>query len=99
MASSGSDKKHSPELVLIKVEGCLKTSVNEYVIIDDTGTKYYLTGDATKLRHDVGHRVQIIGQSTIKSIDTTQAGIASSAAEVAAIAVQSSRPVGGRCSR
>src|SRR5271166_4962054 len=97
--SSASDKKHNPESVLVSVEGCLKMSVNEYVIIDDTGTKYYLIGSTAKLSHDVGHRVQIIGKSTIKAIDTTQAGTASSAAEVPAITVQSGRPIGGRCDR
>ncbi len=47
-ASSGSDKKHDPESVLVSVKGCLKMSINEYVIIDDTGTKHFLIGSTAK---------------------------------------------------
>ncbi len=97
--SSASDKRHDPETVLVKVEGCLKMSATEYIIIDDTGTRHNLIVSATKLSHYVGHRVQIVGQTTTKTVDTTQAGIASSAAEVSAIRVQSSTPIGGRCDR
>ena len=98
-ARSASDKKHDPESVLVSVEGCLKMSVTEYVIIDDTGTEHNLIGSTTKLSHYVGHRVQIIGEPTIKTIDTTQANIASSVDEVSAIRVLSGRQVGGRCDR
>jgi hypothetical protein len=97
--SSASDKRHDPETVPVKVEGCLKMSATEYVIIDDTGMRHNLIVSATKLSHYVGHRVEIIGENTTKAVDTTQAGIASSAAEVSAIRVQSSRPIGGRCDR
>ena len=54
-------------------------SVTEYVIIDDTGTEHNLIGSTARLSHYVGHRVEIIGEPTIKTIDTTQANIASSA--------------------
>ena|SRR5271165_3916675 len=98
-ASSASDKKHNPESVLVSVEGCLKMSATEYVIIDDSGAKHYLIGSTAKLSREVGHRVQIIGESTIQAIDTTQASTASSAAEVPAITLQGGRPIGGRCDR
>jgi hypothetical protein len=98
-ASPASDKKHDPESVLVLVKGCLKMSVTEYVIIDDTGTRHNLIGSTTKLSHYVGHRVQIIGEPTIKTIDTTQPNIASSAVELPAIRVQSGRQIGGRCDR
>ena len=97
--TSASDKKHGPESVLVSVEGCLKMSVTEYVIIDDTGTEHNLIGSTAKLSHYVGHRVQIIGEPTIKTIDTSQANIASSVAEVLAIRVQNGRQVGGKCDR
>jgi hypothetical protein len=99
LPSSASDKRHDPETVLVKVEGCLKMSVAEYIIIDDNGTRHNLIVSDTKLSHNVGHRVQIIGETTTRALDTTQAGIASSAAEVPAIRVQSSRAIGGRCDR
>jgi hypothetical protein len=98
-ARSASDKKHDPESVLVSVEGCLKMSVTEYVIIDDTGTEHNLIGSTAKLSHYVGHRVQIIGEPTIEAIDTTQANIASSVAEVPVIRVQSGRQIGGKCDR
>jgi hypothetical protein len=99
-ASLASDKKQNPESVLVTVKGCLKMSVTEYVIIDEnTGIQHNLIGDTAKLSHYVGREVQIIGEPTTKAFDTTQAGIASSAAEVPAIRVQSSRQIGGKCSQ
>ncbi len=91
------DKKHDPESVLVSVKGCLKMSVTEYVIVDDTGTQHNLIGNTAKLSHYVGREVQIIGEPTTKTFDTTQANIASSAVEVPAIRVQSSRQIGGKC--
>lgn len=96
-ASPASDKKHDPEAVLISVKGCLKLSVTEYVIVDDTGTAHNLIGNTAKLSHYVGRQVQIIGEPTTKTYDTTQPNIASSAVEVPAIRVQSGRQIGGRC--
>jgi hypothetical protein len=98
-ASPASDKKQNPESVLVSVEGCLKMSVTEYVIVDDTGTQHNLIGNTAKLSRYVGRRVQIIGEPTIKTIGTTQTTIASSATEVPAIRVQSGRQIGGRCGR
>ncbi|MGD0929311.1 MAG: hypothetical protein ABR902_01545 [Candidatus Korobacteraceae bacterium] len=96
--SSASDKKHDPESVLVSVKGCLKMSVTEYVIIDEnTGIQHNLIGNTAKLSHYVGREVQIIGEPTTKTFDTTQANIASSAVEVPAIRVQSSRQIGGKC--
>jgi hypothetical protein len=97
--SPAADKKHDPESVLVSVEGCLKMSVTEYVIIDDTGTQHNLIGGTAKLRHYVGRRVQIIGEPTIKAFDATEAGTASSVQEVPAIRVQSGRQIGGKCSQ
>lgn len=96
-ASSASDKKHNAEAVLISVEGCLKISDADYVIVDDTGTEHNLIGNVPKLSHYAWHRVQIIGEPTIKTIDTTEMNIASSALEVPAIRVQSGRQIGGKC--
>ncbi len=99
-ASPASDKKHNPESVLVSVEGCLKMSVTEYVIIDEnTGTEHTLIGDTAKLKHYVGHRVQIIGEPASQSYDTTQTTIASSVHEVPAIRIQSGKQIGGRCGR
>jgi hypothetical protein len=96
-ANPASDKQHGTEPLLVSVDGCLRMSVTEYVIIDDTGTRRNLIGSTTKLSHYVGHRVQIIGEPTIETIDTTQPNIASSAVELPAIRVQSGRQIGGRC--
>ncbi len=95
--SQASDKKHDPESVLVSVEGCLKMSVADYVIIDNTGTEHNLIGSTAKLSHYVNRRVQIIGEPTIETRDATQASIASSVIEIPAIRVQSGRQIGGRC--
>ena len=98
-ASPASDKKHDPESVLVSVEGCLKLSVTEYVIVDDTGTQHNLIGDTAKLSHYVGRAVQIIGEPTTQNLDTTQAEHRLKRREVPAIRVQSGRQIGGRCGR
>lgn len=97
--ASGSDKRHGPEAVLVLVEGCLKMSVGEYVVVDETGTRRYLTGSTAKLSHSVGRLVQIVGEPTTEAVDTAQAGIAPSVAELPALRVQSSWQIGGRCDR
>ncbi len=96
-ASPASDKQHGAEPMIVTVDGCLRMSVTEYVITDDTGIRRILIGSTTKLSHYVGHRVQIIGEPTIETIDTTQPNIASSVLELPAIRVQSGRQIGGRC--
>ncbi len=98
-ASPASDNKHVAESVLVSIKGCLQMSVSDYILIDDDGTEHNLTGSVAKLRHYVGRRVQIIGEPTIRTLDTTQAGIASSVREVPAIRVQSGTQIGGRCGR
>lgn len=95
--SPASDKQRGVEPTLVTVDGCLKMSVTDYVIVDDTGIRRILIGSTTKLSHYVGHRVEIVGEPTIETIDTTQANIASSVLEVPAIRVQSGKQIGGRC--
>ncbi len=92
-------KKHDAESVLVMVDGCLTLSAGDYVLIDDTGTVHTLIGNTPKLSHYVRHRVQIIGEPTVETIDTTQMNIASSVVETPAIRVQSGRQIGGRCGR
>ena len=96
--ASPASEKEAAESVLVSVEGCLKMSVTEYVIIDEnTGTQHNLIGDTAKLKHYVGRRVQIIGEPTNKTSTPPSRTSPQAPVEVPAIRVQSGRQIGGRC--
>ncbi len=61
------------------IEGCLRMSEGQYNLIDDTETVHHLTGGAAKLKHYVGHQVEVTGKTGVRTIDTTDAGAASNA--------------------
>ncbi|HEY1272186.1 MAG TPA: DUF5818 domain-containing protein [Terriglobales bacterium] len=52
------------------VQGCLSGSDGSFMLTDQSGTTYRLTGDTSKLSEHVGHEVKITG--------TTSAGPAAS---------------------
>ncbi|HSZ62874.1 MAG TPA: hypothetical protein VK828_13815 [Terriglobales bacterium] len=43
------------------VQGCLSGTDGNYMLTDDKGTTYQLTGDTAKLSEHVGHEVKIMG--------------------------------------
>lgn len=46
------------------VEGCLSGSGGSYMLTDQNGTMYQLSGDTAKLSEHVGHEVKITGTSS-----------------------------------
>jgi hypothetical protein len=49
------------------VRGCLSGSGGSYTLTSDSGTKYQLSGDTSKLSDHVGHEVEITGTSSAAS--------------------------------
>ena len=62
------------------IEGCLRMSVGQYELIDSAETIHHLSGGASKLKHYVGHQIEVTGKIGVRTLDTTQVGTASSAA-------------------
>lgn len=46
------------------IQGCLSGSSGNYTLTADSGTKYQLSGDTSKLSDHVGHEVEITGTTT-----------------------------------
>lgn len=79
------------------ISGCLHSSEGEYTLIDDTETIQHLVGGASKLKHEVGHEVEIAGKPGVRTTDTTPAGGASSAVEQAVFEVKSVKHIADTC--
>ena len=46
------------------VEGCLSGSSGSYMLTDQNGTMYQLSGDTAKLSEHVGHEIKVSGTSS-----------------------------------
>lgn len=79
------------------VQGCLQRSASYYFIIQKDGTQTQLEGSGGKLSHYVGHEVQISGKPTIITIDTTEAGAASTVDEIPVLYVKSVTGLSATC--
>jgi hypothetical protein len=79
------------------IQGCLQVSGTNYSLLADDGKTYALNGHSSMLHEYVGHEVQITGKSSMKTMDTTQQGAASSAKELGALKVQSVKPISDTC--
>ena len=81
--------RHCPR-VLIQLGG-------HYTVKGKDGTLTDLTGNTARLRHYVGHEVEITGKPTIRTLDTTVIHAASTAEELPALEVKSAREVSKMC--
>ena len=95
-ASLSSDKNQNSS-DLTTIQGCLQTSLGEYTLTEKDGTIHQLTGAANKLGHHVGHEVELSGKPAVKTVDTTGAGTASSAALQAVFEVRTVKYIAARC--
>ncbi len=98
-AASASEKSQNSgkDAGLTTLKGCLRSSDNEYTLTDDTGTTHGLSGAANKLGKQVGHEVELTGKPGIRTVDTTNAGTASSAAEQHVFEVKTVKPIADTC--
>jgi hypothetical protein len=69
------------------VQGCLSGSDGNFMLTDQSGTTYRLTGDTSKLSEHVGHEVKVTG--------STSAGSAASGASAGSEAGSTSGASGG----
>ena len=79
------------------IEGCLQRAEGQYTLMDDTGTIHHLTGGAAKLKHEVGHEVEITGKPGVRTIDTTPQGGASAAVVLPVFEVKSVKQIADTC--
>ena len=78
------------------IEGCLQSSDGEYSVTDKNGVIHHLS-DGGKVKHYVGHEVQLTGTPSIRTIDTTLPGGASSAIEKPVFRVKTVKDVAATC--
>jgi hypothetical protein len=79
------------------ITGCLQSATGHYTLTDDEGTVHELSGGAGKLKHQVGHQVEVIGKKGTRSVDRTLAGGASSVVELPVFEVKSVKQVADKC--
>lgn len=82
---------------LTTIQGCLQSSNSQYTLTDSEGTALLLSGAANKLGHQVGRQVELTGKPGIKVVDTTNAGTASSAAELKVFEVKTVKRIADAC--
>lgn len=81
--------------------GCVRISVDHFVLTDDSGKMYNLAGDTSNLNSDVGHKVQVTGvvdnTSSVSTNTTTPQG--SNESQRPTITVQQVQSLGDTCSK
>jgi hypothetical protein len=98
-AATASEKSQNSgkDAGLTTIEGCLQSSNGQYLLTDSTGTVHLLSGAANKLGHQVGRQVGLTGKPGIGAVDTTSAGMASSAAEQTVFEVKTVKRIADVC--
>jgi hypothetical protein len=61
------------------VEGCLSSSGGSYMLTDQNGTMYQLSGDTAKLSEHVGHEIKVSGTSSSADNSASSTGAANGA--------------------
>ena len=82
---------------LTTIQGCLQYTNGHYRLTEDNGTTHQLQSQANKLTHHVGHEVELTGQETVRTVDTTIQGAASSVKEQPVFKVSSVKHVADTC--
>ncbi len=98
-AATASEKSQNSgkDAGLTTIEGCLQSSNGQYLLTDSEGMAHLLSGAANKLGHQVGRKVELTGKPGIGSVDTSNAGTASSAAEQQVFEVKTVKRVADVC--
>ena len=80
------------------IQGCLSRDAGYFFLTDSSGKKYHLVGyNAKTIAEHVGHTVAITGTPAVKTSDTTQEGLESSAKEQRVFKVQSVKHIADTC--
>jgi hypothetical protein len=79
-----------------ELQGCLRRSGSQYVLVDRDGT-WQQVSYSKQMKSLVGHEVKLTGKQTIRTIDTTPPGGASSAIERPYFQIESAQDVKPSC--
>ena len=79
------------------IRGCLRATASYTTVTEDSGRVIALTGDTGRLGRYNRHEVEITGQPTVLTIDTTMQNAASTVEEVPAIKVKSVKELSRTC--
>jgi hypothetical protein len=79
------------------VEGCLSGSNGNYMLTDQNGTMYQLTGDTAKLSEHVGHEIKVSGTSSSASDSSTGTATGASGSAQQTIQVTSVKHIAKTC--
>lgn len=93
----GKDKVQAPASTPNTLDGCLQREGFQYTLVDQAGKTHRLTGKTDKLGHMAGHQVEVTGQPTIKTVDTTEQFAASSVVEIPEFEVKTSKLISKTC--
>ena len=98
-AATASEKNQNSgkDAGLTTIEGCLRSSNSQYTLTDSNGEVQLLSGADNKLGHQVGRQVELTGKPGIRTVDMTNAGTASSAAEQKVFEVKTVKRVADVC--
>lgn len=72
----------------LTIEGCLSGSSGNYMLTDQNGTMYQLSGDTAKLSEHVGHEVKVSGTSSSADSSASSTGTANGASGSAQQTIQ-----------
>ena len=84
------------DVVSAEIQGCLRRSQGQYILVDKENTFQWLSNYRT-FKNLVGHEVRLTGKPAIRTIDTTPPGAASSAKEVRYFQVKGAADVSPNC--
>lgn len=100
---SGSSASSSSAAGQTTVQGCLEGSSGSYTLTSDSGTKYQLSGDTSKLDKHVGHEVAVTGSTSGSSSATPSSGssastTSNSSSSGSSLSVDSVKHIAATCS-
>src|SRR3974377_978092 len=82
---------------LTTMQVCVQYTNGHYRLTENNGTTHQLQSQANKLTKHVGHEVTLTGKQTVRTVDTTIQGAASSVKEQPVFKVSSVRHVAEAC--
>jgi hypothetical protein len=80
------------------IQGCLSYGGGHYWLTDSNGEKYQLQSQANQLQKHVGHTVELTGTDTVRTVNTTQQGNASTAHQQHVFKVKTLKHIAETCS-
>lgn len=79
------------------IQGCLEYGHNHYTLVDKSGHKHMLVGNADKLKPRVGHEVLITGTETMRPAEHSMEGTASPTHQMEAFQVEKVKHISETC--